>query len=380
MYDNEFEEETVSYQEWTHQDRAELKTFTLTYDEFLNVAVDRCNSLLFHHYVAQNQTKYIKERRENLPRDTCMVLKDFGENFAYVTQDEVQGNYWSRKSCTLHPVVIYYKNAEDELEHRSLCFLTDDLKHDVSAVNSFQIKVVNFIKEHLPHIKNIEYVSDGCAGQYKNCYNLNFLCKHYKRFGLRARWIFFATCHGKSPCDGICGLIKREVSKESLRRPPDKQILTVQDVHEFCKSHFPKIETFIVTKEEIDEQRATLDLNIQTVPGTRNFHDFTPVTDKIIACKTISYDRQTSTRFNLLTKKLYNWSSNSFVSFVAAGTWHIGFISESIEDELVAKVSLLRVNSKAIFTSGLKMIYRFLYHMKTFYMKFPRQKKEPQLK
>ena len=35
------------------------------------------------------------------------------------------------------------------------------------------------------------------------------LCLHFKDFGLKAEWIFFATSHGKSTCDGIGGTVKR---------------------------------------------------------------------------------------------------------------------------------------------------------------------------
>ena len=42
---------------------------------------------------------------------------------------------------------------------------------------------------------------------------------HSHDFGIEATWSFFATSHGKSPCDGIGGTVKRSTAMESLRRP-----------------------------------------------------------------------------------------------------------------------------------------------------------------
>ena len=51
------------------------------------------------------------------------------------------------------------------------------------------------------------YFSEGCAEQYKNHKNLN-LCHHQQDFNMDAEWIFFATSHGKSPCNGVGAFVK----------------------------------------------------------------------------------------------------------------------------------------------------------------------------
>ena len=65
----------------------------------------------------------------------------------------------------------------------------------------------------MPHINKLHYFSDGCAGQYKNFKNFLNMCHHKQDFGLEAEWTFFATSHGKSPCDGIGGFVKRYIAK-----------------------------------------------------------------------------------------------------------------------------------------------------------------------
>ena len=43
---------------------------------------------------------------------------------------------------------------------------------------------------------------------------------------MEAEWHFFATSHGKSPCDGIGGTTKRLAARASLQSAADNQILT----------------------------------------------------------------------------------------------------------------------------------------------------------
>ena len=57
-------------------------------------------------------------------------------------------------------------------------------------------------------------------------------------FDVECEWHFFATSHGKSPCDGIGGMVKRTTGGTSLQRPYENQILTPQDMYTFCKKNF----------------------------------------------------------------------------------------------------------------------------------------------
>ena len=52
------------------------------------------------------------------------------------------------------------------------------------------------------------------------------LCYHKEDFGIPAEWHFFATSHGKGPCDGVGGTVKHEAAKASLQHPYHDQIMT----------------------------------------------------------------------------------------------------------------------------------------------------------
>ena len=70
-------------------------------------------------------------------------------------------------------------------------------------------------------------------------------------FGLSAEWNFFATAHGKSPCDGIGGSVKRVTTVESLKRIKYDQIQTPEEMYTFCHKHFSHISFFYIPKSEI---------------------------------------------------------------------------------------------------------------------------------
>ena len=121
----------------------------------------------------------MQRRKEEIGPDTVIAIGDFTENYIFAVQDEVQSFHWSKQYCTLHSVVLYYKE-DDKLQHRSFCFLSDDLEHDTYFVNEIQEKLTWYIRQDLPDVVNVEYFSDGCAGQYKNYKNFLNLCLHEK--------------------------------------------------------------------------------------------------------------------------------------------------------------------------------------------------------
>ena len=80
------------------------------------------------------------------------------------------------------------------------------------------------VKESHPSTERIIYFSEGAVSQYKNYTNFTNLCYHEADFGLAAEWHFFATSHGKSQCEGLCGTVKRVVETaclQSISHPND---------------------------------------------------------------------------------------------------------------------------------------------------------------
>ena len=247
------------------------------------------DQIISHSFIEKSQASYLKRLKETLNQDEIIVLLDFAENFKFVIQDEVQGYHWNQKQCTLHPVVICYKGNDGVIGSTSLCFLSDDLEHDVHFVYNVLKGTANHIREMISmDIKVVHYFSDGCAGQYKNCKNFLNLCHHKADFAISCEWNFFATSHGKSPCDGIGGTVKRLATQVSLQRPMKNQIISVEALFQFCKTEVKGINFYYITKEDNNLTRKDLEKRLtaaKTIPGTRGFHQFVPQSKALIGAK-----------------------------------------------------------------------------------------------
>ena len=154
------------------------------------------------------------------------------------------------------------------------------------------------MKEEIPEIKKIHYFSDGCPNQYKCRQNFVNLKHHKGDFDIECEWNFFATSHGKGPCDGIGGTIKREATKASLRRPNKNHIQTPEDLFIFTKTHLSGIKTYFVSDVEIrsvyEQYLEERFLSAKTLKGRKKFHCFKPTNGKMI-CKLTSFDEKLQT-------------------------------------------------------------------------------------
>ena len=202
-----------------------------------------------------------------------------------------------------------------------------------------QILFTTYIRKFHPFITKLYYFSDGCAGQYKNYKNFLNLCHHKHDFGLEAEWIFFATSHGKSPCDAIGGIVKRHVTKRCLQRPLNNQILNYKDFLTICKTEIPEVSFFGISKARMIEVRQIMqqryDLG-KTIPGTRCSHHFIPLSKKQIFHKLTSED----TDLNLFEFGFYESNPNlndfnvaTYVCCIYNTFWWIGLIIEIDQEQ-----------------------------------------------
>jgi hypothetical protein len=107
-----------------------------------------------------------------------------------------------------------------QLCHISLCFVSNDLLHDVALVWEIQQELTDFIKGRYPFIQELEYFTDGCVAQFKNYKSFLNLHYHEEDFGLPAKHSYFATSHGKNACDGVGGdVVKSRITRYNLQNP-----------------------------------------------------------------------------------------------------------------------------------------------------------------
>lgn len=139
--------------------------------------------------------------------------------------------------ATLRPFLAYV-NIDNKIVPYSMCVFSDSLNHDSTTVNSFLDLVISYVKSIVPQVDVIKYFTDGSASKYKNYKNFANLLHHEEDFGMRAEWNFFATSHGKGPCDGMDGAIKRLAYRYSLQ---DENIQTPVALFQWASENIENI-------------------------------------------------------------------------------------------------------------------------------------------
>ena len=105
---------------------------------------------------------------------------DFVRNYAHWYDGEPQSAHWTRMQSTMHPVVSYYKcttegckaTVTDEVLH-----FTSDLRQDGFAVQEFEKRTIQHLKDSKIPIHCIFEFSDNASSQYKSKIPFDILSK-----------------------------------------------------------------------------------------------------------------------------------------------------------------------------------------------------------
>ena len=112
-----------------------------TIEDFMDEVCKQAKFLFEHHYIKNCQAPYLEHCKSTLPEDNALILLDFAENYSFIIQYTIQSYHWSKSQATLHPCVIYKRNHES-LTHKSVCVISDHMKHDSNASNILKIYIL----------------------------------------------------------------------------------------------------------------------------------------------------------------------------------------------------------------------------------------------
>ena len=336
-------DDMISYKQWLHTDRTTLVSIQQLMPEFVETACNAIHGLRPHHFINKSQSSYLKSLKQNIPENQVIILSDFAENYSFVVQDAVQGHHWDNSQATLHPFAVYH-NDSGKVKCLSMCVISDCLRHDTTTVHAFVSNVLAHLKKELPNITKVIYFSDGAASQYKNYKNFSNVCNHENDHGLKAEWHFFATSHGKSPCDGIGGTVKRLVARASLQATVDNHILTARDMFKWSEEHIRGITFLFVTADDVQENTTRFGLedrysSAKKIPGIRSHHSFIPLSENELAMRRISSD-------DMFTKMavididaaagaavpIATYQPGQYVACIYDQDWYIGNVVEIAEE------------------------------------------------
>ncbi|VEN62562.1 unnamed protein product, partial [Callosobruchus maculatus] len=138
----------------------------------------------------------------------------FSENYGCKYAQEVQSAHFggSKSQISLHTSVFYYLSPSSKrIETLCLCTLSENLRHDPGAICVHIEPIIGTIRQMVPKLKTIHFLSDGPSTQYRNKVMFQLIVKYLaKQFDVETViWHFSEAGHGKGAPDGVGGCLKR---------------------------------------------------------------------------------------------------------------------------------------------------------------------------
>ena len=178
----------------------------------------------------------------------------------------------------------------------SLVIISDCMSHDSIAVYVFLQEVTSFVSSISCDIDKFIFFSDGAPQQFKNLKHFSNIYNFEKDFGKKVQWHFFASAHGKGPCNGVRGTFKRQATRASLQMDAEQITTPLELYNGGSKSAtLPSITFKLKTNE--DYQKANLFLQprfekCKPIPGTQKLHCIIPKDNNTVTVKKYSYSKE----------------------------------------------------------------------------------------
>ena len=197
------------------------------------------------------------------------VQMDYAENWACKYQDEITAVYFDKDQVTIHPMVVHAKKDGD-IEVASYVGISGVTAHSASTTYAFIIKLMRQLKTDIPNSATLHFVTDSPTSQYRNRNICALVAKFPLLFGVTASWTWLKAGHGKGPCDGVGGGIKKKA--DNLVKAGS----IISNSNEFCQAirESPsKMTLFEVTAEDIEECKRTMEVwKAPSLPGIMSAH------------------------------------------------------------------------------------------------------------
>ncbi|KAL3880194.1 hypothetical protein ACJMK2_032456 [Sinanodonta woodiana] len=151
-----------------------------------------------------NKTVFLSELEEELHTFSCHLTNVDWQHKAFANLKEnlpenwlLLWTHWARQQVTIHPVIAYYRSLQHhDTITESLIFISDDLQHDIHAVQHYQMIAVNELQ-----CRGLKFTKKG---------KTSFVDASYgeEDIGISMEKHFLGSRHGKGPCDAEIGVIK----------------------------------------------------------------------------------------------------------------------------------------------------------------------------
>ena len=286
------DKEEVPIRQWKRViDKSDSKVRTkcvqnlIPYFELLQKGSVMFDKFQLHSERIKSQYKAIKHLKNTLKPNEIVVHMDFAENYSCKGERMTQSSYWNPTQVTLHPVVVYYRDATDgEVKHRTLIYISSQNKHNATMViaiikSLMLVDIVDIIKDQ--KITHCNYVTDGPSSQYRNRFQAFIVSIHKEAFGITCSWHFFETGHGKCVCDGVGGVMKRTADQATKH---GEMITNGAEFFSWAETIKSKMSFVYISKAAYlvsEKDMKGLELALKPIPGTMDLHCMKPDEGKL---------------------------------------------------------------------------------------------------
>ena len=151
----------------------------------------------------------IKILKETLKTNEIVCQLDYSENWAMKYYEEISHAFYNAQQVSLLPIVLNYRGDDGELQTMSYCGISDCTSHSAPTSFAFISAVSTQLRLMFPKVDTIHFISDSPFSQFRNK-TIGYFVAHSERLvKLKATWTWLEAGHGKGPCDGVGGALKK---------------------------------------------------------------------------------------------------------------------------------------------------------------------------
>ena len=145
------------------------------------------------------------QRLKSVLKRKCevMILLDFSKKWCCKYQDEVSACYYNNKQITIHPMVVYHRDIDNNVLHDSYVGITAETTHTAPTIMAFINSVMTYVKAALPGLEIVHFVSDSPSSQYRNRTICAIVANLYDTLSAKATWTWLEAGHVKKAADNI---------------------------------------------------------------------------------------------------------------------------------------------------------------------------------
>lgn len=168
-----------------------------------------------HQWVNRRQKSAYQNMKKNIQENHVVVISDFSMNAS--PKMENKDAFFAAPQITVLPYALYRK-VRGRLKFEGYIYMSDDRNHSNKFVQYTCEDLIRKLERRTgtPRASLVIHLwTDGCAGQYKNSHQFAWLAEMAQQ-GVDIRHHFFASHHGKGPCDALGAWVKNTLSRKEL--------------------------------------------------------------------------------------------------------------------------------------------------------------------